>query len=191
MRTTSRGLTVWNNSSDSFNHTQLAANWDLIDSYWQGIDPTTQLPYRIRTASSLPAGAAAGDLVMLTTNVGNFPAYSMARYDGSQWLPVGMASVQGTLPGAPTAGQIVILSSATSNFAAWSAVRWDGTKWDHVGIFGYVNTGGAANNIVGAQLAGDVFVTTSARGLVLTDRVTGAHYRLYISNAVVTLEGVS
>jgi hypothetical protein len=191
MRTTAHGLTVWNNTSDNFDHTQLAANWDLIDSYWTGFDTTTQLPNRIATVTTLPVSPTAGQLVMPIVNIGSLPAYCMARYDGSQWLPVGIASIQGTLPSSPVAGQIVILSAATSNFSAWSTVRFDGTNWDHVGAFGYVNTGSGALNIKGAQITGDVYVNTSARGLVLVDRITGLKYRLYINNTALTLESVS
>jgi hypothetical protein len=31
-RTTAKGFYVWDLTTDSFSHTQLAANWDLLDS---------------------------------------------------------------------------------------------------------------------------------------------------------------
>lgn len=191
MRSTSKGLTVWNDTTDNFDHTELAANWDLIDSYWVGFDSATQKVKQVSSGSAFPSSPTAGDLFMPTQNIGNIPAYALARYDGSSWLTVGVITIQSSLPSSPFAGELVVLSSSTTNFAAWSVVRWDGSKWDHVGVFGYVNTGAAANNIKGAQLAGDVYVNTSSRGIVLVDRATGSKYRVYINNAALTLEAVS
>lgn len=191
MRHTSKGLTVWNNSSDNFDHTQLAANWDLIDSFWAGFDPSTQMPNRISTVAALPSSPVAGQMCMLSVNVGNLPAYSLIRYDGTQWLAVGAVSIQGSLPASPVSGQIVVLSTATTNFPQWSMVRYNGTTWDHVGIFGYVNTGAGSTNIKGAQINGDVYVNAATRGFVLVDRVTGLKYRLVVNNAALSLEAVS
>lgn len=194
MRSTSKGLTVWNNTSDNFDHTQLAANWDLVDAYWIGFDATTQLPKRITTVSTVPTSATAGDLCMLTapatSGTATLPAWSLLRYDGSQWLPVGDVAIQTTIPSSAFAGQVIVLSNATSEFAKWSVLRFDGTKWDHVGMFGYVDTGTAPNNIKGAQIAGDVYVNTSSRGIVMPDRLTGTLYRVYINNQQLTLEPV-
>lgn len=191
MRTTSKGLTVWNDSTDNFDHTELAANWDLIDSYWVGFDPATQLPKRISGGTTLPSSPSAGDLFMPTVAISNFPAYALIRYDGSNWLTVGVVTIQGGLPTTPYTGEVVILSAGTTNFDAWSVVRYDGSKWDYVGIFGYVNTGAGATNIKGAQIAGDVFVNTSSRGIVMVDRATGSKYRAYINNGAWAFEAVS
>lgn len=195
MRNTAHGLIVWNNTTDNFDHTELAANWDLIDSYWVGFDSVTALPKKITTVSSLPSSPQAGDLCMLTVSVisggVSLPAWSLLRYDGAQWLPVGDVNVQNALPSSPFSGEIVVLSAATSQFPAWSVVRYDGLNWNHVGIFGYANTGSGAGNIKGAQINGDVYVNTAARGLVLVDRATGLTYRVYINNSTLTLESVS
>jgi len=191
MRHTSKGLTVWNNSSDNFDHTALAANWDLIDSYWAGFDSNTQLPNRISTVTTFPSSPTAGQLVMPTVNIGNIPAYSLARYDGTQWLQVGDVTIQSTLPATPTSGQIVVLSTATTNFPAWSTVRYDGSAWNYVGVFGYVNTGTGSTHMQGARISGDVYIDTATRGLILVDRVTGAKTRIYLSNGSWGFEAVS
>lgn len=191
MRSTSKGLTVWADSLDTFSHSQLAANWDLIDSYWVGFDSTTQKVKQVSGGSTLPVSPTAGDLFMPTQNIGNIPAYALARYDGSNWLTVGVITIQSSLPASPFTGEVIVLSASTTEFAAWSVVRWDGSKWDHVGIFGYVDTGAGALNIKGAQIAGDVYVNTSSRGIVLVDRATGSKYRVYVNNAALTLEAVS
>ena len=191
MRTTAHGLTVWNNTTDNFDHTQLAANWDLVDSYWVGFDSATQKVKQVSSGTALPVSPTAGDLFMPTVAIGNLPAYALVRYDGTNWLTVGVITIQSSLPTSPFTGEVVVLSASTTNFNAWSVVRYDGTKWDHVGVFGYVNTGAAANNIKGAQIAGDVYVNTSSRGVVLVDRATGSKYRVYVNNAALTLEAVS
>ena len=191
MRTTAHGLTVWNDTTDNFDHTALAANWDLIDAYWVGFDSTTQKPKQVAGGPTLPVSPSAGDLFMPTANIGNLPAYALIRYDGTNWLTVGVITIQGSLPSSPFTGEVVVLSAGTTNFDAWSVVRYDGTKWDHVGIFGYVNTGAGALNIKGAQLGGDVYVNTSSRGVVLVDRATGTKYRVYVNNAALTLEAVT
>ncbi len=68
MVTSSKGLVIWDLSSDRFDHTQLAANFNTIDG-WLG-----KAQY-VETLSALPSsGNFAGRLVMLNTANGGFPA---------------------------------------------------------------------------------------------------------------------
>lgn len=192
-RTTSKGLTVWNLTTDPFDHNQLAANWDLIDSLF------SQSGKAIQTVSTLTPGAGgpqtplnAGDLVMTNSTVGGFPAWTLLRYDGSGWESVGPIEVQSSLPVSNLYnGRVVVLSAATTNFSAWTAVRYNGSSWDYLSPFGYVNTGNGAANIQGVQINGDVYLNSGSRGIVLVDRTSTTKYRLYIDKGVVRIEAVT
>lgn len=175
-RTTAKGFYVWDLTTDSFSHTQLAANWDLLDSLLN--TAATQ----VTASATVPvSGNFAGRLVMLTAATGGFAAWTMIRYDGSAWRAVGPFEI---LPAVPSvgnyAGRILILSAADSGFNAWSVIRYDGSAWSVVGGFTQVNTGVGALNISGLATAGDVQFSTAARGPILTDRNTGAKYRLFV-----------
>jgi len=122
MVTTTKGLIVWDLSADRFDHTQLAANFNLIET-WLG---KTQYA---ETLGSLPStGNFAGRLVMLNTASNGFPAWTMVRYDGSAWRNAGSIEV---LPALPTlsnyAGRVIVLSANDSGFLAWETLLYNGT----------------------------------------------------------------
>lgn len=185
-RTTTKGLYVWDQTTDSFSHSQLAANWDLIDSL---LSAPTQA---IQTLATIPVtGNFAGRMVMLSGADGGFPAWTAIRYDGSQWRSVGPLEI---LPAVPTLnnypGRIVILSAASGSFQPWSMIGYDGTAWGVIGGFASVSTGGGAQNISGLSTSGDIYFTASGRGPVLTDRVTGLKYRLFVYDGKLEHEAV-
>jgi hypothetical protein len=185
-RTTSRGLYVWDLEGDNFNHDQLAANWDLVDSLLGSAAQSVQV------LSAVPgSGNFAGRLVMLSVADSGFSAWQMIRYDGSAWRPVGYEILPTVPVSGNFAGRLVVLSATSGSFAAWSVIRYDGSTWDIVGGWQAVNTGGLATNIQGLQTAKDVYINDSARGFVQVDRVTGTKYRRYFSNGVEYTEVVT
>ena len=186
MVTSSKGLTIWDLTTDQFSHTALAANWSLIDG-WLG-----KAQY-IETLSAAPTtNNFAGRMVMLNTADSGFPAWTLIRYDGSAWKNAGAIEI---LPAVPTlsnyAGRIVVLSADNGGFLAWDVIIYDGSAWNAVGGFKGVNTGTLATNIQGRQTAKDVYITDSARGIVLVDRTGGAKRRIYFNNGVLTSEAVT
>lgn len=193
MRTTTyAGLTVWDLTTDAFSHTQLATNWDTIDSYLVGIDKTTKQPKNVSMVSSLPGTPASGDMCMLTSAAGGFAAWTILRYDGSQWRPVGPLEILSAVPVSGNfAGRLVILSASSGGFDAWSVIRYDGSAWAIVGGFSQINTGNGALNIQGLQTGGDVYYNSSARGPVLVDRTSGLKYRLFMNGGHLEIEAVS
>jgi hypothetical protein len=185
-RTTPKGLHVWDLEADPFNHTQLAANWDLIDSLLG--TPATS----IQTLAAVPSsGNFAGRTVMLSAANSGFPAWQLIRFDGSAWRAIGYE----ILPAVPTvgnfAGRIVVLSAANGGFNAWDMIKYDGSAWNIVGGFLNINNGGGATNIRGLQTPLDVFISDSARGFVVKDRSTGTNYRLTIVSGTLGLEVVT
>lgn len=190
-RVTSKGLFVWDLSTDSFNHSQLAANWDTIDSYLVGFDGTTKLPKRINQVATVPLSGTAGDICMLTATNGGFQPYTILKYDGTTWKSVGYEIVPTVPVSGLFAGRVVVLSSASGGFNAWDMIRYDGSTWTIIGGLGSVNTGGGALNIVGFSTGGDLQFTSGVRGTVYTDRTTGLKYRLYIDNAGIFTEKVT
>lgn len=186
-RVTAKGFYVWDLTTDSFSHTQLAANWDLLDSL---LDAATK---QVTPSATVPvSGNFAGRLIMLTAADSGFAAWTMIRYDGSAWRAVGPFEI---LPAVPTlgnaAGRIVILSAADSGFAAWSVIRYDGSAWGVVGGFTNVNTGGGGLNIQGLSTSGDVQYSSSARGPVMVDRNSGTKYRLFMLDGKLESEAVT
>src|SRR4051794_4646662 len=121
MRLTSKGLKVWNLTTDPFSHQDLADNWDLLDSL------LNTAPTSVEVRATLPTtGLTAGRLCMLSVAVSGFAAWTLVRYDGSAWRAVGPFEI---LPAVPTvgnyAGRIIILSATDSGFSAWSVIRYD------------------------------------------------------------------
>lgn len=191
--TTNAGLYLWDLGTDLYNHTQLAANLAAIDSYFAGFDATSKFVKHIHTAAAIPGSAALGDVIMLTSAAGGFPANSIIRYDGSAWRVVGYEILAALPTLGNFAGRLVMLSAAdaTNNFPAYSLVRYDGSAWDYLGLWGKINNGAGATNIKGMQTAFDNFVSDSARGFVLKDRTSGTNYRLYINNGSLGMEVVT
>lgn len=186
-RITPRGFYVWDLTTDSFSHSQLASNWDLVDTLLNASAQSLQV------AATVPStGNFAGRLIMLSAADSGFAAWTLIRYDGSSWRAVGPLEI---LPSVPVAGnypgRIVILSSASGGFAAWSVIGYDGTQWSVIGGFASVSTGGGSQNISGLSTSGDVYFTSSGRGPVLIDRVTGTKYRIFIYNGKLESEVVT
>lgn len=185
-RTTSKGLHVWDLSTDAYDHTQLAANWDTIDTLLGS--PATSMQILAAVPGS---GNFAGRLVMLSASDSGFQPWNLIRYDGSAWRAIGY-EIQ---PAVPTlsnfAGRIVVLSSASGGFNAWDVIRYDGTAWNIVGGWSTVNTGAGSLNIAGIQTAGDVFINASARGFILADRADGTKRRFYLSGGALFSELVT
>lgn len=185
-RSTSKGLYVFDLTTDQYNHTQVAANWDLIDSLL-GAAATS-----VQTLAAVPStGNFAGRLVMLSATDSGFPAWALIRYDGSAWRTVGYE----ILPAVPTlgnfSGRVVMLSAANSGFNAWDMIRYDGSAWDRIGGWASVNTGSGALNIKGLTTALDTYISDSARGFVLKDRTSGNTFRLVLNNGVLGYEQVT
>jgi hypothetical protein len=190
-RVTSKGLYIWDLSSDTFNHNQLAANWDTIDSYLTGFDTTTKLPKRINTSATVPVGGTAGDVVMLSAATGGFSQWTILKYDGSVWKTVGIevasaVPTQGLYP-----GRVIVLSSASGTFNPYDMIRYDGTSWALVGGLQQTTTGGGAQNVDGMSTSGDILFTSATRGVVFKDRATGLYWRLFIRNANLEVEQVT
>jgi hypothetical protein len=186
-RITPKGFYVWNLTTDSFSHTQLAANWDLLDTLLS--TPATS----VETLTAVPgSGNFAGRLVMLSAADGGFAAWTLIRYDGSSWRAVGPFEILPAVPVAGNyAGRIVILSASDGGFSAWSVIRYDGSSWSVVGGFTQVNTGGGATNIVGLQTSGDIYYSAAARGPVMVDRNSGVKRRIYFIDGVLASEVVT
>lgn len=179
---TPKGFYVWNLTTDPFSHTQLAANWTLLDALLDAA------PQEVDTSATLPGSPFAGQIVMLTAATGGFAAWTLVRYDGSAWKAVGPFEVLPALPTLNnTPGRIIILSAASGGFDAWSVVAWNGTTWGVIGGFQQVNTGG----LQGLQLDGDIFFNNPNRGPVLIDRSTAEKWRLYINNGKLLHEKVT
>lgn len=190
-RTTSIGLYVWDAGTDSFNHTQLAANWDTITSYLSSFDATTKLPKRINTSTTIPGSGTAGDLLMLTAANGGFGAYTLFKYDGTNYRPVGYETLSAVPSSGNFAGRIVLLSASSGGFNQWDLIKYNGTSWSIIGGLASFSSGGGALNISGLSNPGDLYFTSGSRGPVLTDRTTGLLYRIYIDNANISVEKVT
>lgn len=187
MRTTSKGLTVWDLATDSFSYSQLAANWDLVDSLLGASSKSVESMATVPTT-----GNFRGRLVYLTAADSGFQSDTIIRYDGSAWRAVGPIEVHPTVPSASNhAGRLVILSAATGGFDQWSVIKYNGTTWELVGGWANANTGGGAGNIQGLQTNKDIYITDSGRGLVQIDRATGTKYRIYINNGTLETEVVT
>lgn len=184
---TARGLHVWESGSDQFDHTELAENWATVEQI------LSEGAQAIETLNAVPSsGNFAGRLVMLSAANSGFPAWTIIRYDGTSWRVVGPFEILPTLPIAGNfAGRVIVLSGADGGFAAWDIVRYNGTSWGIVGGWASVSTGGGATNIAGMQTSGDIYVTSGARGIVLTDRTTGLKRRIYLDNGLIQTEAVT
>jgi hypothetical protein len=185
-RTTSKGLYVWDLSTDAYDHTQLAANWDKIDQLLGSPATSMQVLAAVPVTSNF-----AGRLVMLSASDSGFQPWTLIRFDGSAWRAIGY-EIQPAVPTSGNfAGRIVVLSSAASGFNAWDVIRYDGSAWNIVGGWSTINTGAGALNITGIQTGGDVYVNASARGFVLADRADGTKRRLYLSSGALFSELVT
>lgn len=125
--TTRLGLNVWDLTSDPFDHTELADNWDLIDDE-VGIAKGFEILATLPTTGNFP-----GRIVMLSSPDGGFRAWTLCRYDGSSWAPMGAIEIHATLPINPYDGRIIILSNPDGGFDAWTMLRYVGSEWRPIG----------------------------------------------------------
>lgn len=127
MRTTSNlGLRVWDSPSDQFSPTDLAFNWDKVDSDYSRARPANQ----VENLSAVPSsGNFDGRLVYLTATDSGFPAKSLIRYNGSSWAAVGYEILAAVPSTSNFAGRLVLLSATASGFPAWTLIRYDGSSW--------------------------------------------------------------
>jgi hypothetical protein len=190
-RTTTHGFFVWDLGADAFNHAQLAANWDLAETLFIRGPQNIQLINTLTPGGSGPrTPLASGDLAMTSTGVASFAAQTLIRYDGSGWRAVGAVEVKSDLPTTENfIGRMILLTANASlgkylafdlvyNIDAGNTI----TSWDLVGPTDRIDNGAGATNIKGAQTAGDFYISSSARGLVMIDRGSGTKYRLYFNN---------
>jgi hypothetical protein len=124
MRTTPKGIIVWSDPTDLYDHEELGENFDLIDS----LLGTTQ---SVEIVATLPTtNLFSGRLVMLSADVSGFKAWTICRYDGSAWKAVGPFEVHTTLPSSGNfAGRLIVLSSASGGFDAFTLLYYDGSAW--------------------------------------------------------------
>lgn len=190
-RTTTHGFYVWDLGADQFNHTQLAANWDLAETLFSRGAQGVQLINTLTPGGSGPrTPLASGDLAMTTTTVGSFRSQTLIRYDGSSWRAVAGVEVMPDLPTSENfIGRCILLTSDASlgKFKAFDlVVNKDAgnvlASWDLVGPTDRIDNGSGATNIRGTQTDGDHYFNQSGRGPVLIDRTTGTKFRLYFNN---------
>lgn len=137
MRTTANlGLTVWNLNSDTFDPSQLAANWDTIDAKFSS-SAVSNTPIRyLEGLSSIVASGTEGRIGITTAATGGFAKDTVIRYSGTSWRTVGPTEIVSTLPTSNNwAGRTVILSAAVGGFNAWDmVVNTDGANtWAEIG----------------------------------------------------------
>lgn len=199
-RLTAHGFYVWDLGADGFSHAQLAANWDLAETLFGRGAQGVQLINTLTPGGSGPrTPLASGDLAMTTTTVGSFRPQTLIRYDGSAWRAVGGIEVMPDLPTSENfIGRTVLLTANASlgKFLAGDLVRNnDGgnvlASWNLVGPIDRIDNGAGATNIKGAQTSGDIYLSSSARGVVYVDRITGVKYRVFFSNGDMFTEVVT
>lgn len=129
MRTTPHlGLTVWDSNNDTFDSTQLAANWDAIDADYTRTRPANEVQV-VTTLASVPSPGE-GTLAYLSAADSGFAAGTIVRYTSSAWYPVAGVEKLSTVPVSGNfAGRLVLLSSASGSFSQWSLIRYDGSIW--------------------------------------------------------------
>jgi hypothetical protein len=197
-RTTTHGFFVWDLGADPFNHSQLAANWDLAETLF------TRGPQNIQLINTLTPGGsgprtplAAGDVAMTSTTVSSFRAQTLIRYDGSAWRAVAGVEVMPDLPTSENfIGRCILLTANASlgTYLAGDLVRNnDGgnvlASWDLVGAMDRVT---GVSGVDGFSTGGkDIYFSNSARGPVMIDRTTGTLYRLYFNNGDLISEVVT
>lgn len=126
--TTNLGLVVWDSNSDTFNHTQLAANWAAIDAWAGGPIQATK---SVQVVTSLPVSSLfEGELCYLSSAASGFAAGTVLRYTSSVWKPVPGVEVLAAVPSSGNfAGRLVLLSANDSGFTAWSLIGYNGSSW--------------------------------------------------------------
>ena len=196
MRTTAKGLIVWNLEDDDFDHDELAANWDKIDALLDTLDSeVTPGPKRIQTLPSLPTtDLFVGRLVYLSAADSGFQANTLMQYDGSRWQPVGTPEITPTVPTVGNfAGRVIMLSADDSGFDAWTMLRYDGSDWGGIGVanISAYSSGAGSTHINGVSTSGDLYFADSNQGIVIVDRTTGVKRRLYFDSGNLGFEVVT
>lgn len=190
-RTTTHGLFVWDLGADAFNHAQLAANWDNVETLFTRGPQNVQLINTLTPGGSGPrTPLSSGDIAMTSTTVASFRPQTLIRYDGSAWRAVGGVEVQPDLPASENfIGRSILLTANASlgTYLSGDLVRNTTggntiTDWSLVGPLSRFSSGGGATNISGLQFNGDIYINNAARGMVHIDRTTGVKYRIYFNN---------
>jgi hypothetical protein len=122
------GLTVWDSNNDTFNSTQLAANWDAIDADYTRARPANQVQV-VTTVASVPSPVE-GTLAYLSAADSGFAAGTLIRRTASTWKPVPGVELLSAVPSSGNfAGRMVLLSVANGGFAQWSLINYTGSVW--------------------------------------------------------------
>lgn len=169
---------VWDQNNDTFDSTQLVANWDAIDNQL-GQPRTTNA---ITQIGALPGGlnntTDRGKIYFLTSADQGYPAGSIVRWNGASWNDIKGVELQSTLPTLNNFdGRLVLLSATTGGFTAWTLVRYLSGSWYQVnqGIE-IVSAVPVSNNF-----AGRVVILSSASGpfnAYEVIRYDGSNYKL-------------
>jgi len=198
--TTTHGLYVWDLSADAFNHAQLAANFDLIETLFTRGPQNVQLINTLTPGGSGPrTPLSSGDIAMTSTTVASFSPQTLIRYDGSSWRAVAGVEVKSDLTTTENfIGRCILLTSNASGGTYLSGDLVRNTTggntiadWSLVGPLTRVNTGVGATNISGFQTSGDIYINSASRGLVMIDTATGTKYRLKFTNGDLLSEVVT
>lgn len=153
---------VWDQNSDVFDHTQLAANFDALDVAIALPRTTNQVTQTATLPVGLNATTDRGKIYFLTATDQGFPAGTIARWTGSAWQDIRGVELQATLPTLNLFdGRTILLTAAASGFAAWTLVRYQTGSW-------YVVNQGieivAASFPISNSFAGRVVILNSAGG---------------------------
>ena len=198
MRTTPNlGLKVWDLSTDPYEHDDLALNWDKIDALSSGVAGLAAAARSVRQITTLTPGTngpvnppANGDLCICLSAVASFAADTLIRYNGATWRSVGGLELLSALPTTENfVGRVVLLTSASGSFSSGDLVRnTDGANaWTLVGPLAR----SSASGVTGYETTGDIYINSTAQGLILKDRTNGKKYRLFFTGGGFSQEEVT
>lgn len=178
-RTTSQGFYVWENDEDLYDHTQLADNWDLLDSL------ISTGSTKVKTITSLPATSSQGDIAITSVPVSGFAANTLIRSDGTNWKAVGPIEAASAVPTSNNyIGRLIFLTAADGGFAENNLiVNTDGsTTWKLVGTSPTYTSIASATNPYDGQIIvltaydGSAYGGPYAKGTILVyDSATGRY----------------
>jgi hypothetical protein len=169
---------VWDQNNDTFDSTQLAANWDAIDAQLGQPRTTNSITQIGALPTSLNNTTDRGKIYYLTAPDQGFSTGTIVRWNGSAWNDVKGVELQSTLPTLNNYdGRLILLSASASGFAAWTLVRYLTGSWYQVnqGIE-IVSAVPVSNNF-----AGRVVILSSASGIFKAYdviRYDGSAYKL-------------
>src|SRR6476646_351341 len=173
MRTTPHlGLTVWDNNNDTFDSSQLAANWDAIDADYTRTRPANMVQV-VTTLASVPSPVE-GTLAYLSAADSGYAAGTLMRRTAGAWRPVPGVEIFGAVPSSGNfAGRVVLLNTAAGGFAQWSLIQYTGSAWQLLNhTYEILATVPTSGNFAGRM----VLLTTADSGFSAYDliRYTGS-----------------